>query len=249
MQETPDIVTPKPPSRMRLWLAGGVIIGLFGLLAIGKFSGWIDPLLIAQDLQVRIVTFADSPWGVPALILAFCVCAFIAVPQFALIGMSTVAFGPIAGGVLAWIATMCSGTLTYWLGRFFGQGLLKRFSGPRTTKFTAFVAKNALVASAIVRNAPAGPFLFVNMMFGAVRAPYAYFMAGMALGIIPKILLIVFGVQAVMAVLKGNIILAFSAGLAALIVFVGGWYYVRQKRRKGEIIALDAESPVDSANA
>lgn len=249
MQETPDIVTPKTPSRMRLWLAGGVIVALVGLLVIGKFSGWIDPLAIAQDMQVRVEAFADSPWGVPALIVAFCVCAFIAVPQFALIGMATVAFGPVAGGVWAWIATMFSGTLTFWLGRFFGQGLLKRFSGPRTTRFTEFIAKNALVASAIVRNAPAGPFLIVNMMFGAVRAPYAYFMAGMALGIIPKILLIVFGVQAVLAVLRGNIILAISAGLAALIVFAGGWYYVRQKRRKGEIIALDAESPVDSASA
>ena len=249
MQGTTENVMPKSPSRLRLWLAGGVIIALVSLLIIGKFSGWIDPIAIVQDMQAQVQTFADSPWGVPALILAFCACAFIAVPQFALIGMATVAFGPAAGGIWAWIATLFSGTLTFWLGRYFGQGLLKRFSGPRTTRFTQFIAKNALIASAVVRNAPAGPFLIVNMMFGAVRAPYAYFMAGMAIGIIPKILLIVFGVQAVLAVLKGNMLLAIGAGLAALIVFLGGWYYVRQKRRKGEIIALDAESTVDSANA
>lgn len=237
--------TAAPISRKAILLIIGALALFVGLFLFGRYTEFLD----LQALENAMKQFADGPWGVPALILAFCLCAFVGVPQFFLIGMAAVAFGPIAGGVWAWISTLVSGTLTYWLGRVFGAQLLKRFSGPRVSMFTGFIAKNALVASAVVRNAPAGPFLFVNMMFGAVRAPYAYYFVGMAIGVIPKILLVVFGVQAIVAVLKGNIVLAIGAGLAALIIFAGGWYYVRQKRRKGEIIALDAETPVDSASA
>jgi len=238
-----DINAPKAKggSNRKVWFGASAIVLLIIVLIIGKFSGLIEPLELAQAVQVEIRRFAATPWGPAALILTFCVAAFIAIPQFVLIGVSVYAFGPIAGALWAWVATLCSGSLNYGVGRYFGAGLMERFAGQRVKAFSAFIARKTFVASAVVRNAPAGPFLFVNMLFGAVQASFLRYISGMAAGIFPKIILVTFGYQAVIAVLAGNILFAVLAGGAALAVFLGGWFYVRYKRRKGEIVALDGD--------
>lgn len=227
----------KRRSRHGLWLAAGVVILLVAIFLFGRYTEFLN----IDALQQVIATFAEGPWGLPALILTFCACAFIGVPQFLLVGIAVYAFGPLWGAVWAWVSTLSSGTLTYWIGRAFGEATLQRLGQGRIKRFAGFVAKNAFAASAIVRNVPTGPFLMVNMIFGAIRAKYSHYLAGMALGIVPKIALIAFGLQAIQAALEGNVWVAIMAALAAVLVFLGGFFYVRHRRRKGENIALGAE--------
>lgn len=227
----------KDRSQRGLWLAAGAIAVLLTVFLIGRYTGFLN----IDALQRTIATFAEGPWGVPALILTFCACAFIGVPQFLLIGIAVYAFGPFWGAIWSWIASLCSGTITFWIGRFFGAATVQRLGAGRIKRFAEFVAENAFVASIIVRNVPTGPFLMVNMIFGAIRANYLQFFAGLALGLIPKIAMVAFGLQAIQAALAGNIWSALLAGLAAISVFLGGFFYVRHRRRKGENIALGAE--------
>ena len=224
-------------SRRGLWIALAALAVMAALFALGRFTDFLD----IEAVQAAIASFADGPWGGPALILTFCVCAFIGVPQFLLIGVAVFAFGPLWGAVWSWVATLCSGTLTFWLGRLFGESTLQRFSRGRIKRFADFVARNAFAASAIVRNVPTGPFLVVNMLFGAIRSNYLHYLSGMALGVIPKIALVAFGLQAIQAALEGNIWMAAGAAAAAVLVFLGGFLYVRHRRRKGENIALSAD--------
>lgn len=233
----PNTAPKRDGSKRGLWIGLGVLLLVVGLFLFGRYSEFLD----VEALERAIGTFADGPWGVPALILTFCACAFIGVPQFLLIGISVYAFGPLWGAVWSWVATLCSGTLTFWLGRFFSDATLRRLGEGRIKKFADFVARNAFAASAIVRNAPTGPFVMVNMIFGAIGAKFLHYLAGMALGVIPKIALVAFGLQAIQAALQGNIWLAACAGVAAIAVFLGGFLYVRHRRRKGENIALNAE--------
>jgi len=234
-------------SRKSLWITLAFVAGLVGLLLVGKFGGFFDPEELGVSLGVAIRDFADGPFGVPALILTFCICAFIAVPQFVLIGVAVFAFGPGLGAVYAWIATMCSGSLVFGIGRMSGKSVLSRVSSRRLDRFSRFVERNAFVASAVVRNVPAGPFLFVGMAFGALKARFVPYLAGMALGSIPKIAIVAFAGKGIRAAIEGNPVLAIVMGIAALGVFGGGWLYVRHRRRKGENIALKAGEPVDSA--
>ena len=233
----PDVPPKAGGSKLGLWLALGALALVLSLFLFGKYTNFVN----LEALQNAMRQFADGPWGIPALILAFCGCAFIGVPQFVLIGIAVYAFGPVQGAILSWVATLISGTLTFWLGRFFGEATLARLGEGRIKRFTSFIARNAFAASAIVRNAPAGPFLMVNMVFGAVRAKFLHYLAGMGLGIIPKIAMIAFGLQAVQAALGGNIWLAGLAAAGALAMFLGGYFYVRYRRNKGENIALNAE--------
>lgn len=236
-QSDPNPAPKQTGSKLGLWLGLGALALILSLFLFGRYTEFLN----VDALGRAIGAFAEGPWGVPALILAFCGCAFIGVPQFLLIGIAVYAFGPVWGAVWSWVATLCSGTITFWLGRFFGEATLRRLGEGRIKKFTGFVARNAFAASAIVRNAPTGPFVMVNMIFGAIGAKFLHYLAGMALGVIPKIALVAFGLQAIQAALQGNIWLAVCAGIAAIAVFLGGFLYVRHRRRKGENIALNAE--------
>lgn len=238
MSEPPKDSPPDSrQSKLGLWLGIGAVGFVAALFLFGRYTEILD----VQALELAIATFADGPWGVPALILTFCACAFIGVPQFLLIGIAVFGFGTFWGAIWSWVATLSSGTITFWIGRFFGDSLIARLGQGRVKRFADFVARNAFAASAIVRNVPTGPFVMVNMIFGAIRANFIHYLSGMALGLIPKIALVAFGLQAIQAALQGNLLVAAGAGLATLSVFLGGFFYVRHQRRKGENIALNAE--------
>lgn len=231
----------------RLLLAGAVL-ALVGLVLVARATGALDLNAAGRAATEILAQFEDSPWGPFALIGVFIVGAFLAVPQFVLIGVSIVAFGAIWGAGWAWLATLISGAGTYWAGRWSGGNLMSRLSGERVQRFTGFVSRNALVASAVVRNVPTGPFLVVNMVFGAVRAPFLAYWLGMALGVIPKILVVAFGLRAIQAAIAGQIELAIVTAIGALAVFLAGWFYVRHKRRAGEIVSLNPEEKVDTTS-
>ena len=238
--ESPSL--PARRSRKALWFGLALGAGVIGLFILGK-TGVLGSL---EQFIAQMQALADTPWALPAVIALFCGAAFVGIPQFGLIGAAVVAFGPLYGAFYSWVATLVSGAITFWLGRFSGEAAVARLSGRRTQKFTEFVTRNAFAASAIVRNVTTGPFLIVNMAFGAVRANFLAFLSGMALGVIPKILLVTFAGQSLMAALSGSPLLAAGLAVAATLVFAAVWLYARQRRRAGKIIAVDVVEPVDT---
>ena len=219
-----------------------IVIAIF---VAGKFGNFVD----FDALQHALQSFADSPWGVPFLILVFCVSAFIGAPQFALIAGAVVAFGPLWGAIWSWVATLCSGSLTFWVGRFAGEATFKRYAGNTATRLSDFVGRNAFAASAIVRNVPTGPFIVVNMAFGVIGASYFAFFAGMALGIIPKIAVVAFAGQGLMEAVTGNLWVAVGAAAAAGAVWIALMLFARGRMSTTrQLIPDEAELAVDSAS-
>lgn len=237
-------VEPVPAARSRkaLWLGlalGGAVITLFLLGKTGVLGSLEAFIAHMQDL-------AETPWALPAVIVFFTVAALVGVPQFGLIGAAVVAFGPVNGALYSWVAAIVSGSVSFWLGRFSGQAAIARFSGKRTARFTEFVSRNAFAASLIVRNVPTGPALIVNMAFGAVRANFLAFVAGMAIGIIPKILLVTFAGQSLIAAMKGSPMVAVGLAAVAAAIFGGVWLYARQKGDSRKFIAPMPPESVDT---
>jgi uncharacterized membrane protein YdjX (TVP38/TMEM64 family) len=211
-------------------------LGKLGILPSGEaMTAWMDGM-------------ADSPWGLPALIVVFCVAAFIGVPQFALIAAAVAVFGPWAGGAYSWIATMASGALTFYVGRMTGEQAFRRYAGKTANRLAGFIGRNAFVASAVVRNVPTGPLLLVNMAFGVSHARFLPFWAGLGVGTIPKIILVAFAGRSLLAALQGNPVTALVAALAAVAVYAGIAFWVRQRVRKsGQSVALIGTGAVDNS--
>jgi len=217
-----------------------VVIGIF---IAGKTGSVID----LESAKLAIKTYATTPLGILMLIGLFCLAAFIGIPQFALIAIAVFAFGPAAGAGWSWVATMISGAITFWLGRFLGEETFRKYAGNRANRFSSFLGRNAFVASFMVRSIPAGPFLVVNMAFGVSQSKFLAFWGGMAFGIIPKIALVAFLGQSVAAAVTGNPLLAILAGGAAIAIWIGVMLYARSRRQNNPAIT---PTPVDiSASA
>jgi uncharacterized membrane protein YdjX (TVP38/TMEM64 family) len=206
-------------------LFGGVgLVFLFGAQVLG-FDG---EATVEQWLGA-----ATGPLSLPVAVIAFAGLAFIGVPQFVLIAAAVVAFGPWLGFAYSWVGTLVSAMVGFFLGRAAGERALRRFSGEGVQRFLALVGRNGFLASFIVRLAPSAPFIVVNMAAGVTPMRARDFVAGTALGIIPKIALTAFAGNAIARMFRGEagpdaLWLALAAGAWIVIAwFAARWLKAR----------------------
>jgi uncharacterized membrane protein YdjX (TVP38/TMEM64 family) len=184
----------------------------------------------ADDLGQVFAATASQWYALPLTILVYILMSLFGAPQFVLMAATMVAFGPVYGFAYAWIATLCSASVNFWMGRSFGADLLKRFGGDWMNRAAEFVGRNGLFASAFVRIVPSGPFIVVNMAFGASRTPYWAFIIGAALGTAPKILVVGLTGQSLLTLLSGqNLLLAGGLLVAALVIWIAIMLVARRR--------------------
>ena len=243
MTEETTATIPAAPRRA-LYIGLGLLAVVLSVFALGKL-GHLPGL---EEAESWLRNLADSPWGLPAVILVFCVAAFIGVPQFALIAAAIAVFGPLMGAVYGWVANMLSGALTFWIGRAGGESAVRRYAGPRARRLSDLIGRNALIASAIVRTIPTGPFLLVNMVFGASSATFRDYWIGMGLGILPKILIVAVGWQTVVTAFDGNPMTAILFGALGILLYAGiAWFVVRRARKAWQDIPANPPQTIDSS--
>ena len=183
----------------------------------------------ADDLGAVFEAVATHWYALPLTILVYVILSFMGAPQFVLMAATVLAFGPIYGFAYAWVATLCSASVNFWLGRFFGADLLNRFGGDWMKRASDFVGRNGLWASALVRIVPSGPFIVVNMAFGVSKVPYWAFIIGTAIGITPKILVVGLTGQSVIALVTGQGLLLIGVVAALVAVWVGMMLAARRR--------------------
>lgn len=218
--------------RWRTALAAALLLGAtVGLLVFGK-----SHLGLATEarLEAWLAGYAGSPWAFAATVALFVLAAFIGAPQFILIAACVVAFGPNLGFAYSWVATVASAGVTYWLGRGPTARLVDRFDSRTLERLKRFVGRNAFYASFMIRNVPSAPFIVVNMAFGAARANYWSYLAGCALGVLPKTALVAFFGGAVVSAVSGDGVWTSLILAAVAVVWLGLMLAVREfvKRRE-----------------
>jgi uncharacterized membrane protein YdjX (TVP38/TMEM64 family) len=220
----------------RAWRAVAVTTGLFvivgAMLVIGR-------LLYGAEIEAFVRHYLGGAerehWGLPAAIAIFTIGAVIGAPQFVLIAACVVAFGPEQGFWYAWIATVASGLITYWMGRFGGAQTRKSLGGATGGRFTRFMSKNGFMASFVVRFVPTAPFIVVNMAMGAARVGFWAFSGGLALGVLPKTAIVAFAGDGIMDALEGKLGSAALMGVIAIACwFVGVVLIRRMVRAEGQ---------------
>lgn len=210
-----------------------ILLGITLLFAAGR-AYFVD----SQDEVTRWLSgYRSGPWGVAMASLLFSVGAVVGVPQFLLVGICVLVFGPWHGFAYSWVGTVISAGMTYWLGRGPAARWLDRAGGPRYDRVRAFIGHNAFTASFVIRNVPSAPFVVVNAAFGAVRADFWGYLAGCALGSLPKTAAIAFFGGSLVTAVRGDGVWssAIMAGIAAvwlLITVLTKWWVQRRLRRE-----------------
>lgn len=190
-----------------------LLLALTGLILMLGKSEWGRAAMLS--LETLMARFAGSPLGLVIVCAVFCLAALIGAPQFVLIATVVVAFGPTWGGFYAWFATCVSAAFTFYLGRLIGAERFERIGGDYLETLSQRLGKNAFVSSFVIRNIPSAPFVVVNMAFGLSRARFISFLAGCALGIIPKTALVALLGSSYEALMQGQG-LVMALGLLAL---------------------------------
>ncbi len=239
MRRILDFILNMEGRRWRTALAAALLLGAtLGLLALGKHA---FDLGAEAKLEAWLQGYAGSPWAFAVTVVLFVVSAFFGAPQFILIAACVVAFGPSLGFFYSWIATVVSAGVTYWLGRGPTARLIDRFDSRTLDRLKRFVGRNAFYASFMIRNVPSAPFIVVNMAFGATRANFWLFLAGCALGVLPKTALVAFFGGAVVSAVSGDGVWTSLILAAVAVVWLGLMLGVREwvKRREKAAGAAD----------
>ena len=232
MRRILDFILNMEGRRWRALLATALLLGAtLALLAVGKSQMGLEA---EEKLEAWLQGYAGSPWAFAATVVLFVAAAFIGAPQFILIAACVVAFGPSLGFWYSWAATIASAAVTYWMGRGPTARLIDRYGGRTMGRLKGFVGKNAFYASFMIRNVPSAPFIVVNMAFGATRADFPRFLAGCALGVLPKTALVAFFGGAVVTAVSGDGVWTSLILAGVAVVWLGLMLGVRElvKRRE-----------------
>ena len=232
MRRLLDFILNMEARRWRTALAAALLLAAtVGLLVFGKSQ---LGLATEAKLEAWLAGYAGSPWAFGATVALFVLAAFIGAPQFILIAACVVAFGPNLGFAYSWVATVVSAGVTYWLGRGPTARLVDRLDSRTLARLKRFVGRNAFYASFMIRNVPSAPFIVVNMAFGAARANYWTYLAGCALGVLPKTALVAFFGGAVVSAVSGDGVWTSLILAAVAVVWLGLMLAVREfvKRRE-----------------
>jgi uncharacterized membrane protein YdjX (TVP38/TMEM64 family) len=204
-------------------LAAFLLIGLVALVL---------PVDAAQNLTHWLAQVQGSPWAVPAAIAAFVLLACIGAPQVVLITALVAAFGPWMGFVYSWIAKVISCAIGFWVGRRFGARLVERHASEAVARMLEQVGRRGFWASALIRVVPTVPSVMVNMAAGCTPMRFRDYIAGTALGSVPKMALTAFAGHAFLRGLQGGgaqawLSLALAGVLMGAVALAGRWWLRR----------------------
>ena len=230
----------------RAWRSVGVSFLLFGGVGIVFVFG---AQLLGFNGETTVEHWLDiaphGPFALPVAVAVFALMAFLGVPQFVLIAATVLAFGPWVGLTYSWIGTLVSAVVGFGLGRKIGGGALSALGsvggGEGVTRFMGLIGRNGFMASLIVRLVPSAPFIVVNMAAGVTPMRFSHFLAGTAIGIIPKIALTAFAGNSIVQAMKGGGYQPVILLILAALVWLGAGFVARRwmKRDGNEISPID----------
>jgi uncharacterized membrane protein YdjX (TVP38/TMEM64 family) len=173
--------------------------------------------------------FKNSPYAAFVVLGVFTLLGMTGFPQFLLIGGTAAIFGPWLGFFYSWLATMVSCTLGFYIGRFSGGTMLRRYAGPKLQSTSRLLGRRGIFASFIVRLIPSGPAVVVNMLAGVSHIRVWKFLVGTGLGILPKTVAIAFFGGSILAALRSRNLLEIGGVGAILVVWILAGIWVRRR--------------------
>jgi uncharacterized membrane protein YdjX (TVP38/TMEM64 family) len=189
------------------------VIGLAVLVGV-TLVGFAAPLLpaeLAQGLGPWLENVRGSLWAPFAAIAGFTLFATLGVPQIVLITAMVAAFGPWAGLFYSWTGKLLACSIGFVVGRRFGAEWVSRQSNASVHEFMRQLARRGFWASALIRLVPTVPSVLINIAAGATPIRFRDFLAGTALGSVPKMALLAFGGHAAMVAVRENSLWAWAA--------------------------------------
>ncbi|SDR66649.1 TVP38/TMEM64 family protein [Christiangramia echinicola] len=221
-------------SKLPLYLS----IGIVGCLVAAYF--FIPPAQGFMDEAWNVLTsgntnkiqqwFKDFGWIAP-LVLIFAMVAqmfLIVVPTIALMVVSILAYGPVWGSLIVFVAVFTASSVGYWIGRYFGPGIVDKIIGHKTEKKVAdFLKDYGFWAIFITR---LNPFLSndaISFVGGILKMSYRKFITATIAGIAPLTIFIAILGKSTQGLKMGLL----WGSIVSLVLFAGYIYWDKKIRK------------------
>jgi uncharacterized membrane protein YdjX (TVP38/TMEM64 family) len=159
------------------------IVLIAATVALGHLlNAWLDPLAALRGWVNRVGS--AGPLLFVGLFLAL---NTLGVPLPVLGAAAGVAFGPIAGATIAWVAMTFTACAQFLLARHVVGARVRQRLGHRLVRMSQLLERRGLIAVAGLRLMP-GPFSELNMLAGLTVLTLRDFTIGTIIGCAPKAL-------------------------------------------------------------
>jgi uncharacterized membrane protein YdjX (TVP38/TMEM64 family) len=184
MQDPPHKLQQKPTSpkhaqklvALTFWVT--LIVAYQGYARANEFT----PFEVVQQL---LAFLNNGLWGVVAYIVFYALRPLILFPSTLLTLAGGFVFGPILGVLYTIIASNTSSTIAYFVGQFFGQGLLKDDASEGLVQRYARRMRENSFETVMVMRFIFLPYDAVSYLAGFLKIKYGPFILATALGSIP----------------------------------------------------------------
>ena len=125
----------------------------------------------------------------PAAFLVLCTLGIgIGLPRLGFAALGGLAFGWLAGGILAQVGTVAGCFVNFGWARYFGRDLAQRSQSRLWTALRERVARRPIMANIALRLVPVGNSLALNSLLGVCPISSRDFLIGTAIGTFPETL-------------------------------------------------------------
>ena len=170
-----------------LVLGAGLLVATLALVAVWRYSplaAALEPAAVAHRLR----ELATHPAGGPAGVLLFVATGLVGVPLMARIVATVLLFGPLPGALWALAGGLLGALADYGVGRCLGRRRVEAFAGRYSGAVLDLLRDPGIPAIVLVRTVPVAPYLFVNLVAGALAVPLRDYLAGTLVGLLPGVL-------------------------------------------------------------
>ena len=233
-ENLPEVVTIKK-SRAPLYISVGLLATLLVCyFAIPSVQLWINEAwdILTSGDEARIHDWvATFGWFGPILIILIMVAQMflIVIPSWLLMIVSIVAYGPIWGSIIVFIAIYVASSTGYFIGRYFGPAITQKLLGAKVQKkVTDFIEHYGIWAIVVTRLNPMLSNDAISFMAGIVKMNYWRFTAATLAGIAPLIILI-----AVLGQFSNGLETGLLWGsIISLVAFIGYVWWDKRRRKR-----------------
>jgi len=214
--------------KRRLWLGAAILVLLCAAAAAWKWTPLAE-LIDIHRLSRWAAALRDSPARYFYLLGVYIVGSILLVPITAMILITAMIFGPVAGSLYALIGSLAGAAVTYAIGAMLGRDFVRTIAGRKWQRLEKKVAETGIIAVTALRLLPVAPFTVVNIVCGAFKVPWRDYLLGSILGLTPGVLITALFAHQLTSALRDPGIGAFLLLAALIAVTIVGSVWLKRR--------------------
>lgn len=185
MENTTPLPVPQKTFLKKHGQKIGALIFWLLLIVVYQWYAYSNNLSQLEVMQNLLAFLKNGVWGPAAYILLYAIRPLIVFPSTILTLAGGFVFGPVLGVLYTVIASNISSTIAFFVGRYFGDGLLKDDGSDNLIQRYARRMRENSFETVMVMRFIFLPYDAVSYLAGFLRIRYWPFILATALGSIP----------------------------------------------------------------